>query len=362
MLRSLKGVRESPPTISSPLPVPSPAHRVCIYCRDSKPDDEFNREHVVPEGFGGFTGAPVLDGSVCEACNTYFGATLDLKLARGTDEGFQRYVYEVRPRNEIERFRYDALTFRFDGPGDFHGCFLRLTADANAPNGFRATPIDQVGFALRTGDGFEWIRLHEVLGGAWRTRDDLDAGRGVRIYAADPEAVKSYLEAEGFAFPNWRPMVRKGDPGDEAPVVQIAQITPELRRVVAKIAFNYLAWVHDSKFVLRDQFDTIRNFIRYGLGGDDLIGVDNESPIALPPGASVQQRPVIHVVTVERAINAPALLGQVMLFGGLRYQVVLSEDGADDFRFSGHSFNVATLRAARLGNRRQSDGASEGPL
>lgn len=29
--------------------------KLCIYCLEKKPDDQFNREHVVPEAFGKFT-------------------------------------------------------------------------------------------------------------------------------------------------------------------------------------------------------------------------------------------------------------------------------------------------------------------
>ena len=325
----------------------------CIYCLETKPAAEFNREHVVPAAFGSFKDAPVLGDSVCESCNTYFGVTLDLRLARGSEEGFQRYFWNVRPPEQVEQFRYDFVTFRYDGEGDYRGCFLRLTADPEAPNGFRATPIDQVGFSRRDEDGFVWIRLDEVLKGAWQNRDDLNPQAVIKIYARDRESVRAYLEEQGVSFPNWRPMVRDGESGDEAPVLQVGEIPKDLRRGVAKISFNYLAYVHDSQFALRPQFNGARRFIRYGEGGEGLVSIDDESPIRPPPDTPDGHRPVVHVVTVERAVNADAVIGQVSLFGGLRYRIVLSKQSADDLRYSGHLYNVDDRCTYELGNRRQ---------
>jgi hypothetical protein len=278
---------------------------------------------------------------------------LDLSLARGSEEGFQRYVWNVRPPEQIEGFRYDGLTFRYDGPGDYNGCILRLSADAEAPSGFRATPVDQVGFPRRDREGFEWMRLQEARTGAWRDRDDIEVSKGLKIYAQDPEAVKAYFEAEGVTFPNWRTMTREGESGDEVSVLQVSEITTETRRVVSKISFNYLTYVHGRDFALRPQFNAVRRFVRYGEGGDGMVGVDNDVPIPVPANTPEGHRPVVHIVTVERAVNAPAVIGQVQLFGGLRYQVVLTEDPVDDLQFSGHLYNVADRRILPLGNRRQ---------
>ena len=148
-------------------------------------------------------------------------------------------------------------------------------------------------------------------------------------------------------------MVRDGESGDEAPVLQVGEIPKDLRRGVAKISFNYLAYVHDSQFALRPQFNGARRFIRYGEGGEGLVGIDDESPIRPPPDTPDGHRPVVHVVTVERAVNADAVIGQVSLFGGLRYRIVLSKQSADDLRYLGHLYNVDDRRTYELGNRRQ---------
>ena len=320
--------------------MPGDSQLQCIYCLEPKPAADFNREHVVPAAFGNFNSALVLGACVCESCNTYFGANLDLTLARGSDEGFQRYLWDSRPPEQIEQFKYDSVTFQYNGEGDYQGCLLHLTADLEDPNGFRATPIDQVGFARRDEDGFIWMGLDEVSEGTWRNRNDLNPQAGIKVYARDHESVRAYLEEQGASFPNWRQMVRDGESGDEAPVVQVAEFTRDLRRAVAKISFNYLAYTNGPQFALRPQFDVSRRFIRYGECGENLVDIDDESPIPLPPNTPDGHRPVVHVVTVERAVNTNAVIGQVLLCGGLRYQIVLSEQRADDLRASGHLYNV----------------------
>ena len=332
-----------------------PGHSLlqCIYCLETKPVAEFNREHVFPVAFGSFRDALVLGDSVCEGCNTYFGHSLDLMLARGSDEGYQRYVWNVRPSHKIEQFRYDGVTFRYNEEGDYRGCLLRLTSDPEAPNGFRATVIDQVGFSRNDGDGFVWLPLAEVYEGNWLDRDDLNPQAGVKIYAEDHTAVRVYLEEQGVSFRRWRPMVPQGESGDEASVLQVAEFTKDILRAIAKISYNYLAYTNGAQVVLRAQFRRLRRFVRYGEDGVDLIHIDYKSPIPLLPDTPDGHRPVIHVVTVETAIDTDAVIGQVSLFGGARYQIVLSEQLVEDLRFSGHIYNVQDCCTYELGNRRQ---------
>lgn len=326
----------------------------CIYCREEKPTAEFNREHVVPESCGRFREALVAHNLVCASCNAYFGRTLDLTLARGTDEGLQRYLYGVKPKSEVERFRYDALTIHYQGDGDYHGAILRLTPDADTRSGFRATPIDQVGFSRADGEGFVWLPLNEVYSGSWKTRNDLDPKKGVRIYAEDHQDVRSYLATEGIKPSSWREMVRQGDSEEEVLVHQVSRVTTEVERAIAKIAFNYLAASNGAEFALLPEFDPVRRFVRFGEDdGDGFVHVDAADilPLPRPEGTPEHHRPVVHVVTAEYSLHKTSVIGQVSLFGGMRYVVCHAETAVPGLRRSGHLYNVADLRVRRLGNR-----------
>ncbi|MQA89233.1 MAG: hypothetical protein GEU90_03205 [Gemmatimonas sp.] len=324
----------------------------CIYCLKGGVATDFNREHVIPESCGRFQDALVAHELVCTSCNSYFGGSLDLILARGTDEGLQRYFFEVKPKEEIARFRYDALTIHYQGGGDYNGAILRLSADPSATNGFRATPIEQVGFALSSGLGFEWMPLKDVYEGVWKERDDLDPKKGVRIYASDHEAVRTFLKAEGVDLPSWRQMARDDDSSEEVLVHQVSRITTDVERAIAKISFNYLALVNGAAFALRPDFDPIRRFIRFGQEQQvGFIHVDTNEVLSLPrpPGTPEDQRPVVHVLTVEYSLHETSVIGQVSLFGGFRYVVCHAETAVPGLRRSGHLYNVAELSVVRLG-------------
>ena len=65
----------------------------CLDCHEVKEADAFNREHVIPEAFGRFEENMVLKLVVCETCNTYFANHLELRLARDSIEGLDRYEH-----------------------------------------------------------------------------------------------------------------------------------------------------------------------------------------------------------------------------------------------------------------------------
>lgn len=326
----------------------------CIYCMQTKSADMFNREHVLPEAFGGYEHARVLNGAVCEDCNSHFGRTIDLTLARGSEEGLQRYLHGIRPPNSISQFRYDSVSLEYAEGDDYEGALLRLVPDPQAPTGFRGEPHDQVGFAKSDGSGFRWFRLPAVYNGDWKSAEDIDWRKGVKIYAEDHEAVRTFLEGEGISHPKWRTMVRDSAPGSEVTVQQWAEITTDVKRVMAKIAFNFFAHVHGPEVARRPQFDRVRRYIRYGEEADfDLVETDLEEIFAPDTETPEGMRAAIHVVTVEQAVNAPAVIAQVQLFGGVRYQVVLSVEALKELVMCGVVYNPADRQIYELGNRRQ---------
>src|SRR5689334_3602960 len=94
----------------------------CLYCRRELESKHFNREHVLPEAFGSFETNLVPLDTVCEGCNTYFGNNLELKLARDSIEGLDRYQHGVRMPTETTRFgRGGLLTARVNNGGFYQG-------------------------------------------------------------------------------------------------------------------------------------------------------------------------------------------------------------------------------------------------
>lgn len=69
----------------------------CIYCLEDKPEDEFNREHVIPQMMGTFEENQVLNNlQVCIECNSYFSRELENNISLDSIEA----LYRVRFGNK----------------------------------------------------------------------------------------------------------------------------------------------------------------------------------------------------------------------------------------------------------------------
>jgi hypothetical protein len=128
-----------------------------------------------------------------------------------------------------------------------------------------------------------------------------------------------------------------------------------VRRCIAKIAFNYLAYTMGADFVLRQDFDQIRSFVRYGaesaagivyLTQRSFLGDEYLSGVQITDG---------HIITAQWSSDNRSLIGKLALFNSLRYKVVLcpSYSGiwieiSRGHHFDIHSRTVEELSATRL--------------
>src|SRR5438309_864352 len=221
----------------------------CIYCRVSK--GPFTREHVIPEGFGRFKGALVVQ--ICDECNQEFGRTIDLALNRQSVEGFERYRFGVKKPAEIEKFKYSSLKLRVKEQGDFDGAQFVQRAD---PAGEKIVSLIVPGIAVRRkeGEGVVHFTESEVRGGAWLENAEVDWRRGIKVFGGDAKSgeIRALLESQGVVV-KWRPL--KPPESSEVTVQQEFEVTPEMQRAVAKIAFNYLTYCEGVEYALLEAFD-----------------------------------------------------------------------------------------------------------
>jgi hypothetical protein len=302
----------------------------CIYCRQSK--GPFTREHVVHDGFGKFKGALVIKDAVCHECNHEFSRTIDLALTRSSAEGFERYRFGVKQPSEIAKFKYSSLALRVKEPGDFQGAQFIQRAD---PAGKKLVSHVVPGIAVRRkeDEGFVHFLEAQVRDGSWLQNTEVDWRRGIKVYGggAKSDELRSIVEGQGVVLPTWRPM--KPPKNGVVTVEQEFEFTQEMRRAIAKIAFNYLTYCEGTEYALQTPFDPIRTYVRYA-----------EKPqSSLPPVISVQglpfdkiktpggvvlkdgpKRPVIHFVSL--GTNAERnVLGAITLFGFMTHRVMLAE-------------------------------------
>ena len=82
----------------------------CIYCLQEKEDDQFNKEHVVPQMMGKYNNGYVLShNQVCQECNSYFCNELENKIGLDSFEAFLRTQYRSKPLSDGHTLRKQRL-------------------------------------------------------------------------------------------------------------------------------------------------------------------------------------------------------------------------------------------------------------
>ena len=326
----------------------------CIYCRGST--GPFTREHVVQEAFGKFQNALVIRDAVCHECNQEFGRTIDLNLSRSSVEGLDRYRFGVKEPAEIEKFKYDAVSLRAKNAGDFADARFEQRADASGKK-LVARLLPGVAIHRKNGEGFVHLTEAQIADGTWLQNPELDWRRGIKVYGEKnaEERIRAVLRGQGVVPTQWRPLVPPQD--REVTVEQEFEVTPQMQRAFAKIAFNYLAYCEGPEYALLGEFDGIRKFIRYGERPASSL-----PPVISHPGLPFskidagkvvlrdgEKRPVVHFVSL-RSNTERNVVGAITLFAFMTHRVMLAE------AFPGrlptphaHLYNIAMKRVGELG-------------
>ena len=312
-------------------------------------------------GFGGFSRSEklVLHHTVCGPCNQIFGDTIDLALTRDSAEGLERYQWGIRDPSDLDSFRGRAVVQRV-GEGDFKGAELTPIHDEEhlrIAHGLKPT----VAVRNLNDEGYTFFSADEAASGAILDNPHVDWKRGIRVMGSGDsvEVLRNALERQGIVPDRWTSL---DPPSDGSPLeVELEfRVNSACRRAIAKIAFNYLAARAGTAFVLDAQFDTIRQFIRYGVEPD-------APPVIADPGHSFDLRyndgrrivsqtgeiPVVHIVTLETHPDHDNMIGCVTLFSFVTYKVLLAVgfDGIWPPLPTGHVFNVAERVVYEIGKR-----------
>jgi len=318
----------------------------CIYCRASDPSVQFTREHVLQQGFGQFQNAPVLHDLVCHECNQSFSGTLDLSLTRESAEGLERYHWGVKEPADIAKFSFKSMDLRAQDLGEFTGARVELIAHDGS---VRARPADGAAIHDLEGDDFTHFTIAEIVSGAW-AQSPVDWKRGLKLFGNDETTLmlREALERQGVVLKSWRPLSLP-DPSGSIEVGQTFSITSSMKRGIAKVAFNYLAFRRGGDFVRSESFDSIRQYIRYG-AEPELEPIHSSFELPFRTNQPDNVKPVLHWLGLQAHENHRNLLGTVMLFGFMEHTVML----AQDFRGPwfdmplAHLYNLKTKKASEV--------------
>lgn len=333
-------------------------HLSCIYCTQTKAQSEFNKEHVIPEAFGRFRGALTLARPrrvrVCRSCNQRFGDTLDGRLTRNSAEALMRLRFGTYNAAELGSYFQRGVRIRLEDEhvlGPLQVTFVQSAGDSEP----QPIPMPQVRVRLTS-------RAVKCIPEAAIAKDfppliPSIAEKGVSLFwsaSVDPGAearLKAALTQCGYSPKEWKPDpdLPSLAPG-EIQFQITAYIDQMLARALAKIVFNYFAYITNSALPLESRFNDVRNLVSTGSANWRQIVTPSNTAI-LANEASTGERALGHIVTVawDPAPSSP-IRGSVALFNDVRYDVILTTDSPLIWQdiASGHFYNFATRQVLPL--------------
>lgn len=327
----------------------------CIYCLKNKPLSEFQkREHVMPRCYGTF--APdnlILYKTVCDECNQYFGEAIELYLGRDTIEGIIRYRHGIKPAKEPKKHKRLKFKIPF---GELKGMIV-IPKYAGVLGENVLDLVLQVGFFKKVKQEYDYFEpqdmptVKELIENGYEIKEkkiDLIARNDKELNYLLKIVKEKGMDVRPEEKKEWREHVKKINQTLVEGIVKIDRI---IYRGFSKIGFNYLAYVVGKDFVLLEDFDGIRNFIRHGEGNsDDYFGV-NEPPILEEDRILKRFNIKVtngHLIIVEwKGAN---LISKLSIFNITTYLIKLCKNFKGIWRpiKSGHHFDIDSKRVNKL--------------
>jgi hypothetical protein len=294
----------------------------CIYCRAFADDTVFSREHVVPQAFGRFRDARyvTLIGVVCAGCNQYFGDQVEVHACRGSIEGMHRYqTGQLQSATSfVKGSNSSRISMEITDPG-WEGV---RAYQILAPAGDSTLVMFQPQVVIRTkGDGSARSYTVAELGDAAIDPADVADFRAYSTTDVDLDALLVALRAKGVSAKIQGPISHNSTDGTVGVRISAAY-DRVVQRLMAKIAFNFLAAHVGPEWVLRPEFDAARSFIRLD-EGSSVTRVVEQAVLAEERGMGNWSLTDHHLVGVERG-TGDGVLGRVSLFNLLNHEVRLS--------------------------------------
>jgi len=317
----------------------------CIYCRRIA-SEPLPAEHVIPRSLGLFRNGLTLH-CVCGECNQFFGDQLELQFGRETGESVVRFQYGLR--DSVAGTPRSRLSARIKVPGPTCGARVLLAPNTKT-NGMEIIYLPQVGFAGENSETWEWY-LPEELSAEVVGR--LGPNTGVKYFFTTPDEethLRARLRELGFTGPTKHIRKDRILPQPELTARVTYTFDTIIRRCIAKIAFNYLAYVlaEDTRLLLREDFDTVRTFIRDGvIARNEIVAVIGSPRLT----EESRQGSLIdgHLIGVGWSENEN-ILCNLNIFNAMTYQIALCRkyQGLWFALGSVHSFDLGSKEARKL--------------
>jgi hypothetical protein len=324
----------------------------CIYCLQCEKKSSFQkREHVIPQCFGRFSpNNLVLRELVCDRCNQCFGDKIELFWGRDSLEGILRLKHGLSPKEALKKRKRVKSKIH---EGDFKGAIVIEGIDSSGKIGIEK--LVQAGFYHKGKKEYDYFEIgnipnaEELLEQGYEYKDHI-----IRLIGDNKEIhlLESELKEKGISLKGESKLIKESDPGGLAAIESEATLDRVIMRGICKIAFNYLAYIAGSRFILSDNFNGIRNFIRYDEGDSENYLSVNQPPILLDDqklekcGLKVTEG---HLIILGWKDDRK-IISMVSLFNTHTYAINLCENyhGLWFPLKSGHHFDIRTKEVTKL--------------
>jgi len=299
---------------------------ICVYCKRNLALSDFNKEHVIPEGFGEFIGLDPLIQKVCKECNSSF-SPLEGQMLNYGPEGFFRKVFGIKGKRSHSK-RPENIPFYEPGyksppievKGKAPGYNFDLLWEPKK-GGIRNSK--QVVFQDNSNGGYILI----PIGNKIRLSTDIKTylkEKGISQYqlitAASTKEEREEVERLITPFLSDKTKITWDDNPPEGNKVFIhaqSTVTNAYLRAIAKIGFNYfLLQFHEKHTGLENEFDKLRQFIRFGGRSDNIISQMKEQ-IVYDFARGETAIDIGHLICIE--MNYYYIKAYVQLFVGQEY-------------------------------------------
>ena len=209
-------------------------------------------------------------------------------------------------------------------------------------------PCPQIGFLQKSGE-YEWHLLdkrpkQEQL---YHDKYDFHNPDFCVLLGCDRDYAENILNEYGM---NKTCTIKVPDNFNGGIVCEVQrELDENIFRAIAKIGFNYLASWKGADFVLHDDFDPIRRYIRWGeIPEIPVRGVVSEC--FFPDERHGRKRRFVHIIAVHWEEQEKSLVAHVSLFNFIHYIIRLAIDNIGKYKEvqRGHLFNLRQMNILEL--------------
>lgn len=301
---------------------------ICIYCKKEKEESEFNREHVVPQMYGRYQDGFVLNSNqVCRECNSYFSTNLENVVGLDSIEALDRMQFGTRKMRDGRKLNGNRMKIVFTETA-LKGVVVRPTADSTRPERIRFQYGPLIGILREDGE-YDYYVPDQVPVATEAEKDRLGGKkRPILAIGISEEESTAVLKERGWVSESsgYAAIQPQEILGTEDVLFSIKDVDdPIKRRLAAKTVLNYLCYRYGKDYALREEFDPIREYVRYGTWNPDkLFFLFKTEPLSFCDLPNERSHAVGFAYDITDDVNY--FIGIVTWFGKLTYEIRLYED------------------------------------